>query len=116
MKLINKKKAFSIYNREKHLLKDAINNGDESYHILSISTINNDFSDSRMVVLRNIKIIPFKIFFNIDIRSPKAQQLANSKYCTALFYNQKRRIQIRLKSSIIIHNNNSQCHPNNKFS
>jgi len=106
MKSITKKNLVEIYNREKLFLNNAIKNGNDPYHIFSLSTINKNFSDSRMVVLRNIDMSPLKIYFNIDKRSPKAKQLSDSKYCTALFYNQQRRVQLRLKCSIVIHNNN----------
>lgn len=107
MKQINKEDILKIYKEEKSFLKDGIKNGKNPYHIFSLSTINNDFSDSRMIVLRNIKFSPFKIYFNIDSRSPKAKQLAMKNNCTALFYDSQRRVQIRCKCMANIHNNNS---------
>ena len=106
MKNITKQDIIEIYNREKLLLKNAIKNGNDPYHIFSLSTNNENIPESRMIVLRNIQFSPFKIYFNIDIRSPKADQLKHSDYCTALFYNQKRRVQIRFLCKAIIHNQN----------
>ena len=107
MKQIKKEDIIKIYEQEKSFLKDGIKNGKNPYHIFTLSTINNDFADSRMVVLRNIKLLPLKIYFNIDSRSPKAKQLAMKNDCTALFYDSKRRVQIRCKCTADIHNNNS---------
>ena len=101
MKFINKQDIIKIYNREQKYLYEAVKNGSDPYHFFSLSTINQNNADSRIVVLRNVSLSPFKIFFNCDIRSPKAKQIKNQKYCKALFYNQKRRIQIRL--DCIIH-------------
>tara|TARA_Y100001936_G_C15856993_1_gene550354 strand:- start:51 stop:647 length:597 start_codon:yes stop_codon:yes gene_type:complete len=106
MKNITNQNMIEIYNREKLLLENAIKNGNNPYHIFALSTNNINIPESRMVVLRNIQFSPFKIYFNIDIRSPKAYQLKHSDYCTALFYNQERRVQMRFLCKPIIHNQN----------
>ena len=106
MKKLTKKDLLYIYKREQNHLMDAISNGSDPYHFFSLSTLNNNVANSRMVVLRNMQLTPFTIYFNCDIRSPKAKQLQNQDKCGVLFYNQKRRIQLRLECSINLHYNN----------
>ena len=106
MKKLTKKDLLYIYKREQNHLMDAISNGSDPYHFFSLSTLNNNIANSRMVVLRNMQLTPFTIYFNCDIRSPKAKQLQNQDKCGVLFYNQKRRIQLRLECSINLHYNN----------
>ncbi len=107
MKKIQHKDLLAIYKREQQHLMSAIKNGSDPYHFFSLSTINNQIASSRMVVLRSIQLNPFKIFFNCDVRSPKAKQLKEKNECMALFYNQNRRIQIRMNCIAILHYNNN---------
>ena len=106
MKNLKKEDMLSIYNREKQYLIDAISNGSDPYHFFSLSTVCNNVANSRMIVLRNIILEPFTIYFNCDIRSPKADQLKKQNKCTVLFYHQKRRIQMRLECNINMHYKN----------
>ncbi len=110
LKKINKSDLEDIYEREKKHLVKAVKNGKSPYHIFTLSTINDNSAELRMVVLRKVNTNPFKLFFNTDIRSPKANQLKNNKYCNVLFYNSIRRIQMRFKCLITINfkNNISQ--------
>jgi pyridoxamine 5'-phosphate oxidase len=100
-------KIIEIYNNELDKLKNAIKDGKSLYHTFTLSSINNNFPESRTIVLRNVSINPFKIYFNTDYRSPKIQQLINQSDCSALFYDIKSRIQIRLKCKAYIHYQNS---------
>tara|TARA_S200000501_G_scaffold334691_1_gene338882 strand:- start:350 stop:952 length:603 start_codon:yes stop_codon:yes gene_type:complete len=107
IKKINKSDLEGIYKREKKYLFKAVKDGKSPYHIFTLSTINNDYAESRMVVLRKVNTNPFKLFFNSDIRSPKANQLKNNKYCNVLFYDSIRRIQMRFKCFITINYKNN---------
>ncbi|MAX30258.1 MAG: hypothetical protein CMG14_05110 [Candidatus Marinimicrobia bacterium] len=106
IKKIQKSDLLAIYQREKKHLISAVKEGNSAYHIFSLSTINNQQPESRMVVLRKVNESPFRLFFNLDARSPKSNQLKNNKFCSTLFYDQSRRIQMRMKCSIDIHYNN----------
>jgi len=106
MKTVTQEDLLNIYKREQQYLVEAIKNGSDPHHFFSLSTIRDNNAESRMIVLRDVTLSPFKIFFNCDIRSPKANQLQNQNNCTALFYNQERRIQMRLKCNIYLHYNN----------
>jgi len=99
-------KIEDIYNRELEFLKDGIKNGKNPYHAFTLSTINNRCPESRTVVLRGFKTNPLTFFFNADYRSPKIQELKANKYCSALFYNQERRIQLRFKCEAFLHYQN----------
>ena len=103
---IQKSDLLAIYQREKKHLISAVKEGNSAYHIFSLSTINNQQPESRMVVLRKVNESPFRLFFNLDARSPKLNQLKNNKFCSTLFYDQSRRIQMRMKCSVDIHYNN----------
>ena len=103
------KKIKEIYNQELDYLNNALKNSNNQYHTFSLSTIKNSYPEARTVVLRNIKQNPSKLYFNSDIRSPKIQELELNNNCTALFYNNIRKIQLRFKCKAIIHNQNSLC-------
>jgi len=106
IKKIQKLDLLEIYKREKKHLISAVIEGNSPYHIFSLSTINNKQPESRMVVLRKVNESPFQLFFNLDARSPKSKQLQDNKFCSTLFYDQSRRIQMRMKCSIDTHYNN----------
>ena len=96
-----------IYHNELNNLKKAVKDGKSMYHTFTLCSMNNNFPESRTVVLRNINIDPFKIYFNADYRSPKVKQLLSNNLCSALFYNIQLRTQIRLICNPIIHYNNN---------
>ena len=100
-------KIKKIFQEEVACLIDAVKNGNNPYHTFSLSTINNDYPESRTIVLRKFILEPFKIFFNADYRSQKVTQLRDSHNCTALFYNKDRRVQVRCKCIAKIHHNNA---------
>ena len=100
-------KIKNIYNRESEFLKDAIKNGKNPYHTFAFTTIKNRYPESRTVVLRGFKLNPLTIFFNADCRSSKILELKANKYCSALFYNQERRVQLRFKCEALLHYQNN---------
>ena len=105
MKSIKISNLKSIFNRELNYLNDGISNGKNPYHFFYLSTIKDNSSESRTIVLRNINKEPFRIFFNADYRSPKVKQLLKNNECAALFYDNSRKVQIRLKCiATIFHN------------
>ena len=97
-----------LYKAELKYLKDAVKDGKSLYHTFALSSLSNNFPESRTVVLRSIATDPLKIYFNADYRSPKVQQLVKSHNCTALFYDVHRRVQIRFKCQAIIHYQNEK--------
>ena len=102
--MISFQKLKIIYNNELDLLKDAINNSKNPYHTFTLSSINNNIPELRTIVLRGIDKDPFKIFFNSDVRSPKIKQLKINNHCSILFYDLKRKMQLRLQCKAFIFN------------
>ena len=103
---INKEFAVSIFKREINYLKDAIKNSENPFHFFYFSSLNDKNPELRTLVLRNIEFNPIKLFFNTDIRSKKIVQLKKNKLCSALFYDNKRRMQLRINcKATICHNN-----------
>ena len=98
MEKINK-----ILNREINLLKDGVKNGKSPYHLFSLTTINKRYPETRTVVLRDVEVDPLKIFFNTDYRSPKIKDIQSNPFCSALFYDANRKVQLRLKCESVIH-------------
>ena len=95
-----------LYKIQLAYLNDAIKDGKSPYHTFTLSSLNNNFPESRTIVLRNISTDPLKIYFNADYRSPKVKELLTHSDCSALFYDQYRRVQIRFKCQATIHYQN----------
>tara|TARA_B100000029_G_scaffold508928_1_gene596941 strand:+ start:739 stop:1320 length:582 start_codon:yes stop_codon:yes gene_type:complete len=95
-----------LYKTELSYLNDAIKDGNSPYHTFTLSSLNNNFPEARTIVLRNLVSKPLKIFFNADYRSPKVKELLSTNDCSALFYDQQRRVQIRFSCKAIIHYQN----------
>jgi len=95
-----------LYKVELEHLKDAIKNGSSLFHTFTLSSLNADFPELRTIVLRNLTINPLRIYFNADYRSPKVKELINHQYCSALFYDVNRRVQVRFKCKATVHYQN----------
>ncbi len=74
------------------------------FHIFSISTIQDNKPDSRYVVLRNVDKKNYTISFNSDKRASKIMQIKNNKNVCALFYDIKKKVQIRIYGNVKIEN------------
>ena len=96
----------NIYKNELASLFDAVENSKNLYHTFTFTSINNNFPESRTVVLRDLELDPLKIYFNTDYRSPKIKELINNDLCSTLFYDQKRKVQLRFKCKAVIHYDN----------
>ena len=107
MKKISKFDLENIFKREIKFLKDGISNISNPYHFFYLSTLNNKEVTSRTIVLRDVKKCPLSIYFNADYRSPKVKQLLSNSQCSVLFYDNKRKLQIRLECEAIINYNNT---------
>ena len=107
MKKISQSDLRKIFKREMKFLIDGISNSSNPYHFFSLSTLNDKQVTSRTVVLRNIDENPMTIYFNADYRSPKVKQLLSNKQCFVLFYDNKRKIQIRIECESIANYNNA---------
>jgi len=95
-----------LYKVELEYLQDAIKNGSSLFHTFTLSSFNADFPELRTIVLRGLTVKPLTIYFNADYRSPKVQELIANNCCSALFYDVKRRVQIRFKCKATVHYQN----------
>tara|TARA_Y100000590_G_C15555552_1_gene952663 strand:+ start:567 stop:1163 length:597 start_codon:yes stop_codon:yes gene_type:complete len=107
MKKISKSDLNRIFKRELKFLSDGILNISNPYHFFYLSTLKNENATSRTIVLRDVKQNPLSIYFNADYRSPKIKQLESNSKCSALFYDNKRKIQIRSDCEAIINHKNN---------
>ena len=103
---IDEKYALSILKNELKHLKDALKNSQDPYHYFYLSTINKNVPQSRTVVLRSINKNPLKLYFNTDKRSNKVNEIKKNPACNVLFYDNLRRIQLRLNCNAILHHKN----------
>jgi len=105
LKKINISDLKNIYSRENTYLIDGIENSKNSFHFFTLATLDDTTPQSRTIVLRDYNIKNKTISFNADYRSPKIKQLLKNKECTALFYDNSRKIQIRFEClATIFHN------------
>ena len=95
-----------IYKTELEQLKSAVKDGGSSYHTFTLSSFSENYPEIRTVVLRGVGIEPLRISFNADFRSPKIKELKSNNSCSALFYDQDRRVQLRFKCKAILNYNN----------
>ena len=100
---ITNKSIVEIFNRELDFLVDGISNSGNPYHFFYLSTFDtSDGVESRTVVLRHVDTKKPSISFNADSRSPKVKHLISNTSCSALFYDNARRVQIRAKCDAYI--------------
>ncbi|MDA9555840.1 pyridoxamine 5'-phosphate oxidase family protein [Pelobium sp.] len=86
-----------------HRLVKGTQSAKHPFHCPTLGTFNSGDIELRTVVLR--KVIPSErtIIFHTDKRSPKITQLEKHNQLGWLFYDDKARIQIRIKAKAIIH-------------
>ena len=99
-------KIKKIYQTELEYLKDGIKNSGNAYHTFTLSSISGLHPESRTIVLRGLELDPLRIYFNTDYRSPKVKELTSNPFCSALFYDSRRRTQLRFKCKAVLHNQN----------
>ncbi len=99
METIRDKKFTEIYS---HILGE-IERGSvdrkHGFHLLNFSTYDEEsgYPDSRIVVLRKLIKNNFTLRFHTDLRSKKIAHLQKNFKSFLLFYNQKSKLQIRIK-------------------
>ena len=97
-----------IFTKIKHLLSLGVKDRNHTFHTPVFSTVNKEkLAESRVVVLRKFDEKNLKLNFHTDFRSPKIIDIKNNNLTSFVFYDSKIKIQIRIKSKSIIHNQNS---------
>ncbi|MBD3748240.1 MAG: pyridoxamine 5'-phosphate oxidase family protein [Sphingobacteriales bacterium] len=84
-------------------LADGAQSPKHLFHFPVISTLNKDFPESRVVVLRAVNPKEHTLIFYSDVRSPKIRQIKESPNVSWVFYDAKSRIQIRIKAKAVLH-------------
>ena len=95
-----------IYQTELGYLRDGIKNSGNPYHSFTLSSLNGVYPESRTIVLRGLDLDPLRIYFNADYRSPKIKQLTKNQFCSVLFYDRERKMQLRFKCEAVLHYQN----------
>ena len=107
MKEINENPK-SIFENINELLNLGARDRKHAFHTPVFSSFNHkNFISSRVVVLRNYNQYFRVLNFHTDYRSPKIFELAKNNSSSFLFYDYKIKIQLRIKTLSIIHNNNA---------
>ena len=76
--------------------------GQHPFHTFSLSTISDNMPNSRTIVLRKVSIKNKEIFFHTDKRSSKYNEILSNKNVCSLFYDKKRKIQLRISGTAYI--------------
>ena len=80
------------------LLKKGSEKGKDGFHSFVLATNSEEGPDARCVVLRGVDKNQLHLFCHTDIRSPKTSQLSRFPGCSLLFYDNLRRMQIRIQA------------------
>ena len=100
-------KPESIYKEIQNLLLNAVNNRSSAFHTPVFSNISeNNLIQSRTIVLRKFNNEKLTLTFHSDMRSPKIHQLKKKNNSCFLFYDTKIKIQLRIKTTSKINNQN----------
>ena len=89
------------------LLSRGVVDRSEDFRLPVIIVNKGDFADGRIVVLRGAFKDRRVLRFHTDLRSSKIEALKNNQNIYFLFYNKKRKIQVRAKGFATIHHKNS---------
>ena len=83
-------------------LENAVLSAKHSFHSFTLSTIRKNIPQARTIILQAFDKSSFSISFNTDSRSKKLIDIHENKYVSALFYDKKRRTQLRVSGEAII--------------
>ena len=100
---------YTLSELEKHLWLLLLNGTlrpKDDFHVAAFGSIDTDgLPDLRTVVVRKALPTEKQIWLHTDIRAAKIEQIKNNPSVSWLFYDNKKRIQIRLKATATIHAN-----------
>tara|TARA_B110000444_G_scaffold152159_1_gene142382 strand:- start:634 stop:1227 length:594 start_codon:yes stop_codon:yes gene_type:complete len=88
-------------------IESGVKSAKHPFHMFCISTIRNQYPENRNVILRSFSTSSFSFSFNTDIRSQKINDLKSNKKVSALFYDEKRKVQLRVKAIAAINYDDS---------
>mgnify|MGYP003735877455 CR=1 FL=1 len=97
-----------IFRNIKEYLKMGVKDRKHTFHTPVFSNIDDENSvESRVVVLRQFDSTNMVLNFHTDFRSPKISSLLKNKNSIFVFYDNKLKIQLRIKTISIINNQNT---------
>ncbi len=110
MSTSSKENTYEIFEDIKKNLNRGVKDRSHGYHTPIFSNIDKENSiDSRIVVLRKFDPKKMVLNFHTDFRSPKVHNLKKNNKSLFVFYDQKLKIQLRIKTSSTINNQNNIC-------
>ncbi len=87
------------------LLQESITDRKKPFHTPAVASISADFKPSiRTVVLRGIDQSKKTVRFHTDIRARKYAELTANPYLALHFYDETKKVQIRLETTACLHN------------
>ena len=103
----------SIYDSIWSELKEGAAKRKHPFHLCFFSSISfqNSGADSRIIILRDVNVNDLLLRSNCDTRSNKAEDIRKNPNTTLLFYDQVKKIQIRIKAESEIVDNLSVIEP-----
>ena len=91
-----------ILENEWSQLIEATQTAKHPFHHFTLSNSSNNKPESRTIILRHTLPIERKLGFNTDRRSPKFSSLLSNNHIAALFYDIKRKIQLRIIGKVFL--------------
>ena len=104
----NTMKPATILEMEYKELHKATKDGKHEYHCFSLATIDSKTPKLRTVVLRALDKNNNTLSFHTDLRSNKVKEIQSNRNVSALFYDKKRRIQIRIQGNAQLDENSNR--------
>ena len=104
----NAMKSTRVLEIEYNELQKAIKDGKHEYHCFYLATINKKEPKIRTVVLRALNENKNTLSFHTDLRSDKVKEIQSNRNVSALFYDKKRRIQIRIQGDAQLDKNSNK--------
>lgn len=89
-----------------HRLVNGVHSAKHAFHTPAIASLGDGFPEIRTVVLRKALSEQRQLIFHSDVRSPKIKQLQANPALSWLFYDEKAKIQLRIKSRATLHHRN----------
>ena len=107
MSMLSKENTNEIFEDLKRNLTRGVKDRKHNFHTPVFCNLNNENSiESRVVVLRQFDSPNMVLNFHTDFRSPKIYSLQQNKNSLFVFYDHKLKIQLRIKTTSIINNQN----------
>ena len=101
-------KPTEILKTEYKELQKATKHGKHEYHCFYFATVDNKTPKLRTVVLRALDKDNNTLSFHTDLRSNKVEEIQSNKNVSALFYDKKRRVQIRIRGKAQLDENSNK--------